>query len=364
MKLEQQTILLISPEKWGTNKVSKHHYAEALAKAGNTVYFINPPDQELPVPVVVHPTQHRHLSVVDYKNKYRGLHKMPAALAARYIKKQLDIIANHLQCTPTVVWNFDPSRFFNLKRVSTKKILHIVDLNQQFNLKQACNTADVVLGVNQPICEMLAQYAPAHLIPHGYRAPLTLPHITIPGKAATIKVGYVGNLLMQYLDWPPLLRVVERHPHVDFIFIGPYETSNLAQGNAQEAHIAQLKQLPNAHLTGAVDAAMISGYLQQMHLLLLSYSSKEEHVKYVASTHKLLEYFASGVPIIANYTEAYKDRPDLLTMAPKGATIEALFEQHINKLDAFSQEDREARIAFAQHNTYEHQLQAIAALLA
>ena len=38
---ENKTILLISPETWGPVKVSKHHYANYLAKA-NQVYFFNP----------------------------------------------------------------------------------------------------------------------------------------------------------------------------------------------------------------------------------------------------------------------------------------------------------------------------------
>lgn len=39
-----KTILIISPEPWGKMMISKHHYALELAKLGNEVYFLNPPN--------------------------------------------------------------------------------------------------------------------------------------------------------------------------------------------------------------------------------------------------------------------------------------------------------------------------------
>ena len=44
--LHNKTILLISPQSWGTMFLSKHHYAIELARRGNTVYFLNPPLQK------------------------------------------------------------------------------------------------------------------------------------------------------------------------------------------------------------------------------------------------------------------------------------------------------------------------------
>src|SRR5450755_3125876 len=46
MPLKNKTILIISPQAWGQMYISKHHYAITLAKLGNTVYFLNPPELE------------------------------------------------------------------------------------------------------------------------------------------------------------------------------------------------------------------------------------------------------------------------------------------------------------------------------
>ena len=41
--MRAKTIIILSPQNWGTMFLSKHHYAVELAKLGNKVYFINPP---------------------------------------------------------------------------------------------------------------------------------------------------------------------------------------------------------------------------------------------------------------------------------------------------------------------------------
>lgn len=41
---KNKNILIISPEAWGTNHVSKHHYARELQKQGGKVWFVNPPE--------------------------------------------------------------------------------------------------------------------------------------------------------------------------------------------------------------------------------------------------------------------------------------------------------------------------------
>ena len=35
-------VLLISPQHWGTMRVTKHHYAIELAKLGHEVFFLEP----------------------------------------------------------------------------------------------------------------------------------------------------------------------------------------------------------------------------------------------------------------------------------------------------------------------------------
>ena len=41
MNVNNNSVLIISPESWGKSKVSKHHYALTFANKGYTVYFLN-----------------------------------------------------------------------------------------------------------------------------------------------------------------------------------------------------------------------------------------------------------------------------------------------------------------------------------
>jgi len=42
--LSDKLILILTPQSWGNMLLAKHHYAIELAKSGNRVYFLNPPD--------------------------------------------------------------------------------------------------------------------------------------------------------------------------------------------------------------------------------------------------------------------------------------------------------------------------------
>ena len=46
MQLINKTIIVISPQSWGNMFLAKHHYAIELAKYGNEVYFLNPPQNQ------------------------------------------------------------------------------------------------------------------------------------------------------------------------------------------------------------------------------------------------------------------------------------------------------------------------------
>ena len=59
-------ILLISPQRWDGFQVSKHHYAIELAKLGNEVYFVDPPNNSGKAVDVVSCEEDERLKVVRY----------------------------------------------------------------------------------------------------------------------------------------------------------------------------------------------------------------------------------------------------------------------------------------------------------
>ena len=73
LKLEDQTILIISNEPWGDMWYSKHNWANELSNK-NKVYFINPPEKWSPTHLFSSNTTvtnySKSLSIVDYNNRF------------------------------------------------------------------------------------------------------------------------------------------------------------------------------------------------------------------------------------------------------------------------------------------------------
>ncbi len=109
--LKNKTILILSPQSWGKMFVSKHHYAVELARYGNTVYFLNPPEQEKnsrtgieieraamhPGLFIIH---HRLSFPYNLKFRFKPLFHF---LMKGHIKKLL----HALEHEPDIIWSFD-----------------------------------------------------------------------------------------------------------------------------------------------------------------------------------------------------------------------------------------------------------------
>jgi len=148
-----KTILLISPEAWGTNFVSKHHYASYLAK-NNTVYFLNPvlsskinPFGKIEIEVK---KIKENLVQVNYQNLLPKLNRLPKFIQNYIFKKQAKQIQQALKIRKfDIVWTFDPRRFWNQQNWKTdKSIYHTVDFhsNSKYEI-QSVETSNLVLGV-------------------------------------------------------------------------------------------------------------------------------------------------------------------------------------------------------------------------
>ena len=77
MKLENKVIWILSPNRWGKMKVSKHHYALTLAARNNIVYFIEPPSLESSGMVIQPSTESKNLFIVSYRPVFRGKNFLP-----------------------------------------------------------------------------------------------------------------------------------------------------------------------------------------------------------------------------------------------------------------------------------------------
>jgi glycosyltransferase involved in cell wall biosynthesis len=350
-------VLVISPEPWDAQAVSKHHYARVLAQAGRKVLFLDPPTPAEKRLSVVEVDGLANLRVLRGPRVAPGLRLMPSPLR-RWLETRWLARAEALAGTSiSTIWLFENSRFFDLRFAGDRlKIYHQVDLNQDFHPAMAARWADVCLCNTDIIRDRLLAVRPdVHKLHHA--AIVSGPWRTDPevGKAfgkPGKHVVCVGNMGIAYLDVPALSRLVEHHPDVTFHFVGEYDKASPAYLMAEGKS--------NVVWWGRRDHRDIPEMLDAADILLVAYDAKRFRDQ-LASPHKFMEYLLSGKTIVASYTDEYKDKRHLVEMAGPEEDIDAVFARVIATLDACNAPARMAeRRAFALDLSYERQLDRIA----
>jgi len=355
--LTRKKILIISPEPYDHIPVSKHHYAMALAAQDNEVFFLNPPsDQER-----IMTTDVSHLKVVDYKT-IRGLNKMPRLIRdflnkriIRRIESRCARATGAHQAGFDVIWTFDPFRFQNLSLFRNAKIrlYHAVDIHIAPLENELVSTSDVIVSVSEQIHKKYEGLGKVTArIGHGLAAHF-INTARERSASPVVKAGYIGNLDNWCIDPETLLAIVSGHPGVHFYFIGPY---------AKDSYLGnRLSVMKNCTLVGKVPSTALPGYLFQYDLFLMCYDGSNVEVN--SNHHKILEYIATGMPAVINYTDDYKDS-DLVVMSRQNSELPALFAEVVNNLQTYtSPAIRQKRVAFAQANAYHNHVLTIDKIL-
>lgn len=351
MQLVNKKILLISPESWGQNFVSKHHYAKELANRGNAVFFLNRPSTSFQFDNI-----EQGLTIVDYKPRFRGLGKLPNKVSAYLIKKEIETLQTLLGLTFDVIWNFDSSRFFNLASVTDKlKICHIVDLSEDFQRDLLAKTSDVCFCTSDFIAEELKlSNDKVYKIHHGYKIPDKKNEIEEKFDSTKVQVGYVGNLSRSCIDWELIFEVISKFPMVQFNFIGSVTISNLSGQGLEAERLLFLKEKKNVTLLGEKESSLIPSYLDCFDVLLCAYKlNSQEDIRQHSNLHKLMEYIGSGKVTVSTYVDEYKDKRDLLEMVEERDEFVIKFRQVVESLNLFNNSDKQdLRKKFVRSNQY------------
>lgn len=336
-------IVIISPESWSHLFISKHHYAIELSKH-NKVFFVNPPSKSFSI----EKSQYENLWIVNYTPLMRGLRFFPAFVVRRVSSWKWARIERLMQTQIDCVWSFDNSVFFDFGIFQGRvlKISHLVDFSQNFQLNRAASTADLCFGVSQNIVDRLTPFnRNSFLINHGISLGTPGPfEVQLPGKNL-IKAVYAGNLDSRYIDRPLLFSIIERHPEVDFIFLG----SGGADWPTQR----------NTFFLGKIEHHQLMTYLKKADVLLLVYDV-DKYPDQLTNAHKILEYLASGKVTVSTLIRDYEEKSYLLEMARDKGDFPTLFGKIISNLALYnSNENALRRMEFASRSSYAVRLQEI-----
>lgn len=360
MTFNEKNILLISPEPWDHIFISKHHYAVHLSKMGANVVFANPPKSKWQLKK----TDYARLMVLDYPRFLKGLRKYPSMISSRIMKKKFSLIEQFCEIKFDLIWSFDNSLFFDFTLLkNTFNISHIVDLDQNFELERASKTADLCLYVTTDIGNELIKHNPkSHFINHGYSSHKQTKPVQLPGKNAT-KFVYAGNLNMRKIDWLTLFKASQTYTDVDFIFLGPLDKT-IKDRNSTVLHREKMLNLDNVYTLGRVPSDELHNYYEAADAMLLCY--QEVFHQDQANSHKMLEYLASGRPVICTWTATYSDltNNNILLMKKKNADFIKSIDSFLNDKTFYNSEELVlARKEIALDNTYDKQIERITRLI-
>lgn len=367
--MNKQRIFILSPQHWGTMFLSKHHYAIELAKMGNEVFFINPPEPRWKLGkshFEIIATKFHGLFLVDQKlnvpyNFKFHLEPLFHFFMKRHIGKMEKVLG-----IPDLVWSFDlgnnyPFRFFSK---SAKKLFFPADFPRTKMAVQAAQNADLIVSIAQEILDEYPQIEIKKLlINHGVAQHFieagAKPYVKIDD---IIKVGLSGNFLRPDIDRPILTEIINTNLNILFEFFGAYEMkdSNIGGWNDTDTHhfIETLKANHNVILHGAIPSHHLAEELRRMDLFLICYDVQKDQSK-GTNYHKVMEYLAYGKPILSNNISAYIKSDNLIKMCQSRQSnleLKKLFQEVISKLDNIS---NESQIMYSSDNAYCNQIKII-----
>jgi len=259
-------ILLVCDEKWDQMWMSKHHYANELAKIGYQVLFINPPTRWNPWNTIkgLTLTPVDGIEVVTLPNRIPILGNPRLAKINDWFNLR-SLKRKGILRDSSLVWNFDGRRFAN---PGCKMIYHVVDSHKNVLLdQQVARASNLIVCVSELFYEHYSQIcSPKTHIPHG-----------ISSDEFEIDHGYVDTLTKKFGSYLlcvgsfskktnlDLLKTVAlTYPSHSLLLLGQVHFKNNASWNA-------LLEKDNVEFLGAIAAKNLKHYVAAASVCLTAY---------------------------------------------------------------------------------------------
>lgn len=352
---------LISPQTWSGFKVSKHHYAVALAGRGWRVVFINPPAKLGRIGAIkVDNTEIDNVVSVNYqpffpyslKFRSRGLFDKLMCLQALVIRQKMG--------KPDLVWDFDNAYQFRDLRAfgAATTIFHLVDDVGRHGLGD--KHADHFLALHPRFLENAGgPVRDNYVIGHGLGAMHVAAkpeHYVSATNSASPHIGLVANLGAEWLDWAAVAEMVSRHPEARFTFWGP-----LPKVSCTPAILQTVISAKNATFPGLTSPEDIIAQSVDVDIWLLPFLSEKFEGGCPVDSHKVLEYLSTGKVVLMSWLEAYQGN-SLVSMSdsPESRDLPERLDQLLCDLTVVNaSEVCEARRSYALARSYERRLDQI-----
>ena len=369
MNFSNKIIYIISYEEWGPMLMSKHHYAIALAKHGNKVYFIGQSDKRKRLKrgeIRLVQTSYSKVTAVEHRIWHPYILKFKAKPVYNFFTFfHLLKITRKIGEQPDIVWSFDTGNSLPLSFFSKKALKIYMPVDGPFSTKfemDAASSANIIFSVADNILDCYKSIPKQKFnLGHGV-ADSFIQMKTEDSSNSPLRIGYSGSLLKNDIDTSVFLQIIQQHSDKIFEFWGEYDHTKSSIHLPQDVSfstlqfIDELKKLSHVILHGPVEMEALAAGLHSMDAFMVCYDNKDLH-----NNHKVLEYLASGKVVISSYMKQYEGRADFVQMVKNNKDIPILFTSVVNDLKNHnSVELQSKRIRFAAQFTYGEQIKKIA----
>lgn len=344
-------VLIISPEDWGECWVSKHHYAAELGKRdGYSVYFIGQNTQISSISEACPGV--RLLSAPVFP---RGFRFFPSAIRRTFTKSIVQQLEAQVECKFDLAWSFDGSRFLDLDLIASHSIFHVADLNDSLPWQIPARKASLCLGCSFHLAQRLHKInTNSHFLRHGCLEPSSSVE-TWKFETKGPNVVFAGNLANSFLDREKMLTLVSQNDSVTFHFFGSKGDGNLG-GSKDETFLSHLSRSPNVIFHGSVPPDTLSAVYSAADLLLVCLVNDFHKV---GSPHKIMEYLASGTPVLTTHLPEYEEISDIIVMESETQAYVSGLTKALKEGRAKSQQ----RKNYAFSHLYSKQLEKVESIL-
>jgi len=364
--IENKNIIILSPEKWGVIKLSKHEYAIKLANNGNNVFFTF--IDKKTKGIVVEKTEINNLFLIKFKPGFIKLKSWWRWLFDKIMNQYISQILKIINCKIDILWCFDYKFYSNLDKFSADYVIyHPVDvIKADYQVKPATK-ADVILSVSHSILKSFDKInVPKYFINHGLSnefEQLAKKNLRGDYKPAEIlKSGFWGNLMLNFISFETYYAIIKKYPDIEFHFWGPYklEQSNIGGYKSKEIDefILFLQQQKNVFLHNAKTKTELVRQIADIDIFTVFYSQNKYYDR--SNSHKILEYLSTGKVIVSNEFDVYRDFHNIILMTNNYNEQIDLFSKAVNNINFYNKpEMMRKRIELALNYTYSKQIQKI-----
>lgn len=363
---ENEMIVILSPQGWGHQFISKHHYAVEFSKLYKTV-FVSPTlcqFGKLSYASEKIDKDNSNLLIAQltlpfpnwFRFKFNKLYRIINRIALNYffkkrLNQQIRLIVDfgchksidRVDKFQSLVSTYFPVDDFIDLPIETRSAAKIFTVSSKIQEKFEQSNIPIT-WINHGLSSVFAEKSKAKL--------LELERTTEILKPERKKVGYSGNLTIPFLDREVVLHTIKTLPEMEFHFFGNYSSDDYTTTE----FINMLKQLNNVQLHGQLSTENLAEQLFHMDILWLCYKSDGKNYN-LENSHKILEYLSTGKPIVSTPIKYLENADKDFIYQYDNKQHADLFEELINGKEGSS--SMIGRVEFALSSTYSENMKIL-----